>query len=82
MKPKLYYGNNPQQFAPCDATLKEQDVSIKLHPAVLAVRNKRKRMRIVRGYASLGIKFFVRPVWEIYPANAEVRHGAKDADLD
>jgi hypothetical protein len=72
MKPKLYYGNNPQQFAPCDAVMTHREESIKLHPATLAIRNKRKRMRLVRKYARIGIKFFVRPVWEIYPANANV----------
>jgi hypothetical protein len=67
MKPKIYYGSNPQQFAPCDFVLTQREESIKLHPQVLAIRNKRKRARLVRRYAKMGVKFFLRPAWEIYP---------------
>ena len=71
MKPFLYYGNDPQKFAPCRAVLNKKDESIKLHPSALAIRNKRKRMRLVRKYARLGIKSFIRPVWEITPTKPE-----------
>ena len=71
MNPLLYYGNDPQQFAPCDAVLTGNLESIKRHPATLAIRNKRKRMRLVRKYARFGIKSFMRPVWEITPTKPE-----------
>jgi hypothetical protein len=67
MKPKTYYGNNPQQFAPCDVVISQLAVSIKLHPAVLAIRNKRKRMRLVKVFARSGIKTYILPAWKIYP---------------
>lgn len=67
MKHEIYYGNNPQQFAPCDVVRAVENVSVKLHPAALAIRNKRKRARFVKKAARLGIKFFMRPVWKIYP---------------
>jgi len=69
MKPRIYYGNNPQQFAPCDVVRAVENTSVKLHPAALAIRNKRKRARFVKKAARLGVKFFMRPAWEIHPLN-------------
>jgi hypothetical protein len=69
MKPEIYYGNNPQQFAPCDLVRVVKNVSVKLHPTALSIRNKRKRARFVKSAARLGIKFFMRSAWEIHPLN-------------
>ncbi|CAB4159025.1 hypothetical protein UFOVP736_38 [uncultured Caudovirales phage] len=70
MKPKLYYGTDVQQFAPCEAVRTMREESIKTHPFLLAIRDKRKRKRHVRIYLKNSIKHFLRPVWEIHPTNA------------
>ena len=67
MKPFNYYGHDPSQFAPCRADWTQEEVSVKRHPAIASIRNKRRRMRKVRELARLGIRDFLRPVWVIYP---------------
>lgn len=71
MKPKIYFGGNPMQFAPCDANYTTIEQSIKLHPHIIAIRSKRKRTREVKRSARIGMKSFIRPVWEIYPAEQQ-----------
>ena len=65
MKTKIYCGDNPSQFHPCVISRIIIPKSIKEHPATLAMRNKRKRMRFVRQCQKQGITRFLAPAWEI-----------------
>ena len=64
-----YYGKNPGEFIrkniPCDVSYCFEDVSVKLHPVVMAIRNKRKRMRFVKKLNRIGITSFARQYIEI-----------------
>jgi hypothetical protein len=64
-----YYGKNPGEFIrqhiPCDVTVSMEDVSIKLHPTVATIRNKRKRMRWVKFWKRQGCETFSRSYVEI-----------------
>jgi len=72
MKPIYYYGNEPSRFAPCEAVSTFHEIPVKAHPAIVRIRNKRKRMRTIKLMARRGVRTFLRPVWEIYPqANEE-----------
>jgi hypothetical protein len=72
MKPIYYYGNEPLKFAPCEAVYTLHEIPVKAHPAIVRIRNKRKRIRAIKLMARRGVKTFLRPVWEIYPqANDE-----------
>jgi hypothetical protein len=69
MKPINYYGNEPLKFAPCDTVSAFHEIPVKAHPAIVRIRNKRKRMRAIKLMARRGVRTFLRPVWEIYPPN-------------
>jgi hypothetical protein len=79
MKPIYYYGNEPLKFAPCEAVYTLHEIPVKAHPAITRIRNKRQRMRAIKLMARRGVKTFLRPVWEIYPPNAQVEGPAESA---
>ncbi len=54
-------GDDPAKYAPCDVVCDVIDKSVKLHPTVQSIRNKRKRMRAVKSFFRRGVKSYLVP---------------------
>ncbi len=59
--------DDPAKFAPCDGALVSFDKSIKDHPAIFKIRNKRKRLREIKRLHRAGVRFYLAQGWEITP---------------
>ncbi len=60
-------GADLSPFIPCDVETIHAEKSVKLHPAVLAIRNKRRRWRMVSRFHRIGIRVFAVTAWRITP---------------
>jgi hypothetical protein len=67
-------GDDPEKYAPCDAIYETAEKSVKLHPMVLAIRNKRKRSRIVKSLFRRGVKSYLVPQILIIQTNAKPKN--------